>query len=49
MRNEWRVTPPPGTLDRNYTDDALEIRGAGGKIVLQLRVLQDRIQLQGEW
>lgn len=48
-RNEWKVAPPPGTWDRNYTDDALEVINAQGKVVLQVKVLPDRLQLQGEW
>jgi hypothetical protein len=49
IRNEWKVAPPPSTFDRNYSDDALEVKGASGRIVLQVRVLPDRVQLQGEW
>jgi hypothetical protein len=49
IRNEWKVAPPPSTFDRNYSDDALEVRAANGRIVLQVRVLPDRVQLQGEW
>jgi len=48
IRNQWRVSPPH-TFDRNYTDDALEVRGADGNVVLQVRMLPDRVQLQGEW
>jgi hypothetical protein len=43
------VAPPPKTFDRNYTDDSLEVKNAKGKIVLQVKALVDRIQLQGEW
>lgn len=49
IRNEWKVAPPPKTFDRNYTDDALEVRNPQGRIILQVKALQDRIQLQGEW
>jgi hypothetical protein len=49
IRNEWKVAPPPGTWDRNYTDDALEVINPQGKIALQVKVLKDRVQLQGEW
>jgi hypothetical protein len=49
IHNEWKVAPPPGTWDRNYTDDALEVRDASGNVVLQIRALPDRIQLQGIW
>jgi hypothetical protein len=47
IRNEWKVSPV--AWDRNYTDDALEVKDSRGKIVLQVKVLPDRIQLQGEW
>ena len=48
-RNEWKVAPPPKIWDRNYSKDALEVIGPDGKVVLQVRALTDRIQLQGEW
>lgn len=47
FRNEWKVYPT--AWDRNYTNDALEVRNADGDVVLQIRLLPDRIQLQGEW
>jgi len=47
IRNEWKVSP--ATWDRNYTKNALEVKDATGHIVLQVRALADRIQLQGEW
>lgn len=49
FRNEWKVAPPPATWDRNYSDDALEVRDDRGLIILQIKVLPDRIQLQGEF
>jgi hypothetical protein len=49
IRNEWKVAHPPKTFDRNYTDDALEVRNPQGRIILQIKALPDRIQLQGEW
>jgi hypothetical protein len=49
VRNEWKVAPPPRTWDRNYSDDALEVKDASGAIVLQVRVFPDRIQIQGMW
>jgi hypothetical protein len=49
IRIEWKVAPPPKTWNRNYTTDALEVRDATGNIVLQVRVLPDRIRLHGEW
>jgi hypothetical protein len=48
-RNEWRVAPPPRTWDRNYTQDALEVINPQGRVALQVKVLANRIQLQGEW
>jgi hypothetical protein len=47
IRNEWKVLP--AAWDRNYTDDALEVRDSTGTVVLQVKALPDRIQLQGEW
>jgi hypothetical protein len=46
-RNEWQVSPH--SWDRNYTKDAAEVIDSTGKVVLQVRALPDRIQLQGEW
>jgi hypothetical protein len=48
IRNEWK-TSPIGTWDRNYSDDALEVKDAKGNIILQVRTLLDRIQVQGAW
>ena len=48
-RNEWKVAPPPGTWDRNYSNDALEVRDPRGRVVLQVRVLINLIQIQGAW
>jgi hypothetical protein len=49
IRNQWKVAPPPRTWDRNYSSDTLEVINPEGKIVLQVKALPDRIQLQGEW
>lgn len=46
-RNQWKVAP--STWDRNYANDALEIRNPQGRVVLQVRLINDRVQLQGEW
>jgi hypothetical protein len=51
-RNEWKVSPFPTTWDRNYNDDSLEVidtQHHPPRVVLQVRVLPDRIRLQGEW
>jgi hypothetical protein len=47
VRNEWKSFP--AAWDRNYDDDTFEVRNEKGNIVLQIRALPDRIQLQGEW
>lgn len=46
--NEWTDAGHPQAWDRNYTNDALEVIGPGDSVVLQIRLLPDRIQLQGE-
>jgi len=48
-RNEWKVAPPPKTWDRNYTDNALEVVNAEGYVVLQIKLLENIVQLQGSW
>jgi hypothetical protein len=48
-RNEWQVAPPPRTWDKNYSADAIEVMDPKGRVVLQARVLPDRIQIQGAW
>jgi hypothetical protein len=48
-RNEWMIQLPPTILDRNYNDDTLEVKDARGDIILQVRALPDRIQVQGVW
>ena len=48
IRNEWKVFPGR-SWDRNYSDDALEVKDARGLVVLQVRALADRIQIQGGW
>jgi hypothetical protein len=48
-KNHWTVEPPPSSVDKNYTDDTLEVLDGGGHVVLQVRLLSDRVQLRGEW
>jgi hypothetical protein len=48
-RNEWKVAPPPKTWDRNYIDNALEVVNAEGYVILQIKLLEDIVQLQGSW
>jgi hypothetical protein len=47
QKNEWKLSPPPNTWDRNYRDDALEVIDSKGLVVLQVRMLPSKIQLQG--
>ncbi len=44
--NEWGINKNH-IYDRNYSVDALEVRDSRGKVILQVKVLADRIQLQG--
>jgi hypothetical protein len=36
--NEWRVSPPPKSWDRNYSTNALEVKDADGNIVFQIKL-----------
>jgi hypothetical protein len=47
IRNEWKVNPS-NSWDRNYSKNALEVRGPNGDIVLQVRLVGDRIQFQAK-
>jgi hypothetical protein len=47
-KNHWRVYPP-FCKEKNYTEDALEILDSSSHVVLQLKLLPDRVQVQGEW
>jgi hypothetical protein len=49
IRNEWKVASAPITWDRNYNENAVEVRDDTGRIVLQVRYIKGRIQIQGEW
>jgi hypothetical protein len=48
IKNAWKVNPQ-NSWDRNYTDDALEVRDPSGDVVLQVKALPDRIQLQAKF
>jgi len=48
INNEWKVNRNCA-FDRNYSNDALEVKDNTGDIVLQVKVLQDRIQFQGKF
>ena len=47
VRNEWKVNPNK-TWDRNYTKNALEVRDPSGEVILQLRLVEDRVQFQAK-
>jgi hypothetical protein len=48
IRNEWKVDPSR-SWDRNYSDDAIEVKDPAGWTVLQVRVFKDVMQIQGGW
>jgi hypothetical protein len=49
-RNHWSVSPDRTVCwDKNYRRDALEVLDSGGHVIFQMRLLPDRVQLQGEW
>ena len=49
-RNEWATAQPGGRIwDRNYTHDSLEIVDRTLNAIFQVRILSDRVQLQGKW
>jgi hypothetical protein len=43
--NEWKHEPQPAIFDRNYTEDALEIRDRTGKVVLQVADLGNTVDV----
>jgi hypothetical protein len=45
--NVWHVYSLAS--DKNYTKDALEVKDARGRVVLQLQLLKNGIRLGGEW
>ena len=47
--NHWQVPSKPQITDWNYDSDSLEVIGSTGRVVLQVRLLTDRLQLQGEF
>ncbi len=48
IQNEWEVAPPR-IFARNYSKNALEVLGTDGDVVLQIKILPDRIKILGEW
>jgi len=47
-RNEWKVNPQ-NAWDRNFSNNALEVRDPTGDVVLQVKIIDNRIQFQGEF
>lgn len=47
-KNEWSLGGS-AIFDRNYTDDALEVRDQYGEVVFQVRLFPDRVQVQGKF
>lgn len=48
-KNHWEVSGPPLTMDKNYTQDTLEVKDARDRVVFYVRILPDRAQIEGEW
>jgi hypothetical protein len=46
--NEWRVNQN-ASFDRNFSNCALEVKDASGDIILQVRLVEDRIQIQAKF
>lgn len=46
--NEWKINPS-NSFDRNYTKDVLEVKDAHGDIILQVRLVGDKVQFQGKF
>jgi hypothetical protein len=49
IQNVWKFKPSGGGWDMNHNSDAIEVKDGHGDIVLQVRVLPDRVQFQGIW
>jgi len=47
MKNEWKVNPN-NSWDRNYSKNALEVRDPTDDVVLQVRLVEDRVQFQAK-
>jgi hypothetical protein len=46
IRNEWQVNRNI-SLDRNYSDNALEVIGQNGQVVLQVQIIDNQVRLKG--
>ncbi len=47
VKNEWKVNPSKA-WDRNYCKDAIEVRDPSGDVILQIRLVEDRVQFQAK-
>lgn len=47
-RNQWQVNPG-ASFDRNYRPDALEVKDSSGDVILQARLVGDRVQFQAKF
>lgn len=47
VNNEWKVNPSR-TWDRNYCENAVEVRAPNGEVVFQIRLVGNRAQLQAK-
>jgi hypothetical protein len=48
VNNHWRVYPP-FCSDKNYNKQSIEMKDSAGHVVLQLKLVQDAVQIQAEW
>jgi hypothetical protein len=48
IKNEWKINPN-NSFDRNYSQNALEVKDNTGDIVFQVKHVGDRIQFQGKF
>lgn len=46
--NEWQINPEE-SFDRNYNKNSLEVKDKNDDVVLQIRLLSDKIQFQGKY
>src|SRR5260370_42612480 len=50
IENKWRVSNQSNlSWDKNYKKDMLEALDGRGRVVLQVKLFTNGIQLQGEW
>lgn len=47
IKNEWKVNPDK-SWDRNYSNNALEVKDPSGDIILQIKLVEDRVQFQAK-